>query len=62
MKEVLLSLLAGLVVGILFKFLRLPLPAPPVLAGMMGVFGVYLGGVVADWLMKTFLTKQPKKG
>lgn len=54
MKEVLLSLLAGLVVGILFKFLRLPLPAPPVLTGVMGVFGVYLGGVVADWLMKTF--------
>lgn len=57
MKEVLLSLLAGLVVGILFKFLRLPLPAPPVLAGVIGVFGVYLGGVVADWLMKTFFNK-----
>lgn len=52
--SILLSLLAGLVVGILFKFLRLPLPAPPVLAGVIGIFGVYLGGVVADWLMKTF--------
>ncbi|GMB09823.1 XapX domain-containing protein [Thermolongibacillus altinsuensis] len=54
MKDVLLSLLAGLVIGVVFKFLRLPLPAPPVLAGVMGVFGVYLGGVVFDWIMKTF--------
>jgi XapX domain-containing protein len=30
---------------------KLPLPAPPVLAGVMGIVGVYLGGVVFDWLI-----------
>ncbi|MFZ7946437.1 MULTISPECIES: XapX domain-containing protein [Bacillaceae] len=52
MKEVLLALVAGLVVGMLFKFLKLPLPAPPVFSAVVGVFGVYFGGVVLDWIMK----------
>jgi len=52
MKEVLLALVAGLIVGMLFKFLKLPLPAPPVFSAVVGVFGVYLGGVVLEWIMK----------
>ncbi|WP_186577982.1 DUF1427 family protein [Aquibacillus kalidii] len=54
MKELILSLLAGLVIGIVFKLLRLPLPAPPVLAGVIGIFGVFCGGVLVDWIAKTF--------
>jgi XapX domain-containing protein len=54
MKEVVLALLAGLLVGILFKFLKLPLPAPPVFSAVVGVFGVYFGGVVLDWITKLF--------
>ncbi|MBM4761948.1 DUF1427 family protein [Bacillus sp. B15-48] len=50
MKEVVLALVAGLIVGILFKFLRLPIPAPPVLAGVVGIVGVYIGGLAGDWL------------
>lgn len=46
MTQVLMALSAGLFVGLLFSFLKLPLPAPPVLPGVMGIFGVYLGGVV----------------
>ncbi|MBU8907842.1 XapX domain-containing protein [Desertibacillus haloalkaliphilus] len=52
MKEILLSVLAGLIIGMVFKVLRLPLPAPPVLAGVVAVFGVYAGGVIASWLFK----------
>ncbi|WP_312475958.1 DUF1427 family protein [Neobacillus sp.] len=52
MKEVIMALFAGLIVGMLFKFLKLPLPAPPVFSAVVGVFGVYLGGVVLDWIMK----------
>lgn len=55
MKELFLSMLAGIVIGIVFKFLRLPLPAPPVLAGVLGVFGVYIGGVIVDYIFKTFI-------
>lgn len=54
MKELLLSVLAGLVIGVVFKLLKLPLPAPPVLAGVLGIFGVFFGGVLVDWISKTF--------
>lgn len=52
MKEVFLALLAGMMVGILFKFVKLPLPAPPVFSAVMGVVGVWFGGVVAEYIMK----------
>ncbi|MRH43535.1 DUF1427 family protein [Aquibacillus halophilus] len=55
MKELILSLIAGLVIGVAFKLLKLPLPAPPVLAGVLGIVGVYSGGVLVDWISKTFL-------
>ncbi|MCZ8518159.1 MULTISPECIES: XapX domain-containing protein [Paenibacillus] len=42
--EAIFSLLAGILVGVLFTFIRLPLPAPVTLAGVLGVAGVYLGG------------------
>lgn len=52
MKEVLLATIAGIIVGILFKFLKLPLPAPPVFSAVMGVFGVWFGGVLAEYIAK----------
>lgn len=54
MKEILLSLLAGILCGLVFKFLKLPIPAPPVLAGVMGIVGVYIGGRIFD-IIKAFL-------
>lgn len=52
MKETLLALLVGMIVGILFKFLKLPIPAPPVLSGVMGVAGVWLGASLAAYLLE----------
>jgi XapX domain-containing protein len=43
MKEVFLALISGLVTGLLFAFLRLPIPAPPALSGIAGIVGIYLG-------------------
>lgn len=54
MRELLLSLLAGIIIGIIFKFLKLPLPAPPVLAGVLGIVGVYFGGVIAEYMKDFF--------
>ncbi|MDP4162199.1 MAG: XapX domain-containing protein [Bacillota bacterium] len=54
MRDLILATVAGIAVGILFKFLKLPLPAPPVFSAVLGVFGVYFGGVIADWMMKYF--------
>ena len=49
MLTVLLALLAGLLVGLLFNAIRLPLPAPPALAGVMGIVGIYLGDLIYKW-------------
>lgn len=54
MKEALLSLLAGVLVGLLFKWIRLPLPAPPVVSGVLGIVGIYLGGKLFEWLQRVF--------
>lgn len=50
MKEYLLALASGFAVGLVFRLVKLPLPAPPVLAGIIGIFGIYLGGLCMDWL------------
>lgn len=55
MKEIILSLLAGLIIGIIFKSMKLPLPAPPVLSGIMGIVGIFLGGIVFNQVAKLFL-------
>jgi XapX domain-containing protein len=52
MKEILLAAVAGILVGVLFKFLKLPLPAPPVFSAVMGVAGVWLGGVIVEYITK----------
>ncbi|MDJ0618007.1 MAG: DUF1427 family protein [Calothrix sp. MO_192.B10] len=51
MNEVLLSLFTGFIVGVLFSAIKLPIPAPPVLSGVIGIFGVYLGSVVYQWIV-----------
>lgn len=43
MNEIFMALIAGLIVGFIFAFLRLPIPAPPVLSGIMGIIGIFLG-------------------
>ncbi len=35
--------LVGVTVGALFAFLRVPIPAPPELPGVMAIVGIYLG-------------------
>ncbi|WP_261130600.1 XapX domain-containing protein [Bacillus sp. Marseille-Q3570] len=52
MKEIALALLSGMAVGVIFKLIRLPIPAPPVLAGVAGIFGVWLGAYGVTVLME----------
>ncbi|MCT4509244.1 MAG: DUF1427 family protein [Tepidibacter sp.] len=42
--------LAGTILGAICQKLKLPLPAPPVFAGVMGVLGVIIGGKIAQLL------------
>ncbi|WP_096181268.1 XapX domain-containing protein [Effusibacillus lacus] len=47
-----LSLATGLIVGFLFSAMKLPLPAPPVFSGVLGIVGIWLGGVVFSWISR----------
>lgn len=39
----LVSLGTGFLVGLIFAFLRMPIPAPPALPGVFGILGITLG-------------------
>jgi len=47
---VLLALLAGVAAGALFAYLRIPVPAPPTLPGIMGIVGLFLGYRIVNTL------------
>ncbi len=40
------AFLVGMVVGLIFTRLHLPVPAPPALAGVLGIVGIYLGAKI----------------
>ncbi len=42
------ALLTGLVTGAVFRFIQIPIPAPPELPGLMGIVGIYLGYKLID--------------
>ena len=56
MNEILLAIFAGLIVGLFFSAVKLPLPAPPVLPGIMGIVGVYLGGMTYQTIVERFFS------
>lgn len=56
MVEVLLALTTGAIVGILFSIIKLPLPAPPVLSGIAGICGIYIGGIGYQWIVERFFS------
>ncbi|MEY7847878.1 XapX domain-containing protein [Natrarchaeobius sp. A-rgal3] len=43
-----LALLTGLLTGALFRFLNVPIPAPPELPGVVGIIGIYVGYKLID--------------
>lgn len=48
--HVALALLTGLIAGGLFSAVEAPIPAPPNLAGVLGIVGIYLGYRIIDTL------------
>ncbi|MGC6427097.1 MAG: XapX domain-containing protein [Akkermansiaceae bacterium] len=59
MTTILAALATGLLVGLIFTALKLPLPAPAVWSGVAGIVGILLGskiweGVIAPWLGRFF--------
>ncbi|MEC9487947.1 MAG: DUF1427 family protein [Halanaerobium sp.] len=52
MKQVFLATITGIVVGALFSYLKLPIPAPPNLAGVMGIVGMFLGYLLVNYFLQ----------
>jgi len=48
--EILVALLTGILVGALFALVDVPIPAPPNVAGILGIVGIYLGYKFVQWL------------
>ena len=47
--DILKSLLTGMTVGVLFALLKLPIPAPLVFSGIVGIFGIWLGFILINY-------------
>jgi XapX domain-containing protein len=43
MKDILLSTITGFGCGVVFAAFKLPVPAPPVFAGVAGIIGLWAG-------------------
>lgn len=48
----LLSLGTGALAGLVFAFARLPIPAPPVIPAVFGIFGITLGYLLFGYFSK----------
>ncbi len=46
-----LSLLVGVVIGLLFKMIKLPVPVPHDFSGIIGLIGMFIGSALADQVM-----------
>lgn len=46
------AFMVGILVGLTFGFTRMPIPAPPTLAGVLGVVGISMGWMVASWFVE----------
>lgn len=38
-----LALLTGILLGAVFAYIQVPIPAPPELPGVLGIVGIYVG-------------------
>lgn len=46
MKDIFLSILTGFGCGAIFAAFKLPVPAPPVFAGVAGIIGLWFGYMI----------------
>lgn len=54
MTESLIALAVGIVTGFIFTLFKLPVPAPGVLPGVVGIVGVYAGSKLFEYLSSFF--------
>jgi XapX domain-containing protein len=51
MKEILMTTSVGAITGAIFSAFKLPIPAPPVFAGLMGIVGLWIGYAIVTRIM-----------
>ena len=51
-----ISLLVGIVIGVIFKSMKLPVPVPHDFSGIVGLIGMFVGSALVDVFAK-FLAK-----
>ena len=49
-----IALIVGIVVGAVFSSLKLPVPAPEALSGVLGIFGIYIGHKTVEYLIQNW--------
>lgn len=52
MVVMLISLLVGVVIGIIFKMMKLPVPVPHDFSGIVGLIGMFVGSMAVDVVTK----------
>ncbi len=52
MNQIILAFTVGAIVGGVFSFFKLPLPAPPTIAGIMGILGLFCGYMIISHFIK----------
>lgn len=48
MNQILMAFLAGVLIGAIFSFFKLPLPAPATWAGVLGIVGLFCGYLIVS--------------
>jgi XapX domain-containing protein len=56
----LVALVVGLVTGFLYSLLSLPIPAPPVLGGILAIIFTFVGYVIVKLYRKQITFGRPK--
>lgn len=56
-QEIALAAGVGLVIGVFFKAIKLPVPVPHGYAGMVGLIGMFFGGEFAAWALTALMRK-----
>ena len=47
-----IALFAGIIIGIIFNILKLPVPAPGTIQGILGIIGIFIGYETATYITK----------
>lgn len=47
-----LSLITGIIVGLVFGLIKLPIPAPDRIEGILGIVGIFLGYILIKFFIK----------